>query len=117
MKPGDVVLVRFPNHDGSWKYRPALVLETEEALSREPYLCVAYGTSQKTGKNQLLSGEFLVSMEAGSTVFAVSGLREATKFSLGLRVHVLEKKARLIGCIHLNLMRAFMEAAKDVGLV
>jgi hypothetical protein len=49
------------------------------SVDGEPYVRVAYGTSQKT--DRLHAGEFLVSSQDGAA-YAVSGLAYPTKFDL-----------------------------------
>ena len=80
-EPGDIVYCRFPQKGipgPAPKPRPALVLQVGE-VNGEPYVAVAYGTSQKI--DRLHSGEFLISPADGDA-FALSGLSFATKFDL-----------------------------------
>ncbi len=60
------------------KPRPALVLAVGNAQG-EPYVQVAYGTSQRT--TELHSGEFVISENDGEA-YAVSGLSFPTKFNM-----------------------------------
>ena len=80
-EPGDIVYCRFPQSGfpgPAAKPRPALVLQVGE-VNGEPYVAVAYGTSQKT--DLLHAGEFLISPADGEA-YALSGLSYPTKFHL-----------------------------------
>lgn len=80
-EPGDIVYCRFPEKGlpgPAPKPRPALVLAVGE-VDGEPYVEVAYGTSQST--HQLHSGEFLIAPPDGQA-YVLSGLSYPTKFDL-----------------------------------
>jgi hypothetical protein len=117
MKPGDIVLVSYLQHDGSHKRRPALVLEASETLTGDEWLWVAYGTSQRAHQEEHLPGELLIAEHHGASVFRASGLTKSTRFVLSVHNHVEAALATPIGCVHPSLMRAFLKAAKEAGLV
>jgi hypothetical protein len=126
-EPGDIVWCRFP-HSGlpgpGPKPRPALVLQVGSA-NDEPYVHIAYGTSQKTGS--LHAGEFLIAPQ-DAAAYAVSGLAYPTKFDLGRTLELpyndtwfgVPPRAPFgqtpkLGVLHPSLMRrakAAFEAAK-----
>jgi len=116
-EPGDFVYCRFP-HTGlpgpGPKLRPALVLQVGD-IDGEPFVRVAYGTSQKT--DRLHAGELLMSGEDGAA-YALSGLAYPTKFDLGRVVELpyndiwfgVPPRAPFgqtpkLGVLHPNLMR------------
>ncbi len=117
-KPGDVVIVEFPFTElGKSKFRPAIVLEVMESLNVGNWLRVAYGTSQHATEKELQEGDFLISRSKGENVFGVSGLRKDTKFVLTLHAKIAASRAKVIGCVHGNLMRDFYHAAKAADLL
>lgn len=116
-KPGDVVIVNFPHHDGGSKFRPAIVLEASEDISGNEWLWVAYGTSQHTSDSEHLPGEFLISQKHGPSVFGAAGLRKDTRFVLTVHARIDSRRAKRIGCVHTSMMRNFYQAAKEAGLV
>jgi len=129
-EPGDIVYCRFPQKGipgPAPKPRPALVLQVGE-VNGDPYVAVAYGTSQKT--DRLHSGEFLISPADGEA-YALSGLSFPTKFDLRhmkelpyseewFRVppHAPHGQTPRLGVLHPGLMRrakAAFNAARRKG--
>jgi hypothetical protein len=78
---GEIVWCHFPdNIHPKPKPRPGLIVSTKEDGSGMIFVCVAYGTSQKT--NRLYSGEFRISKNEHPAAYAISGLSYDTKFDL-----------------------------------
>ena len=116
-RPGDIVYCRFPEKHllrPGPKPRPALVLAIGE-LNGEPYVQVAYGTSQAI--NDLHAGEFVITENDGDA-YAAAGLSFPTKFDMRavselpynedwFRVppHVPHGQTPKLGVLHPSLMR------------
>lgn len=109
VKPGDVVLCRFPKSEGGWLWHPALVLEVNETLSGAIDIRAAYGSSKKT--HGLLPWEFVIGEEDGRG-FEVSGLRMRTRFDLRTTAHFNARSVKVIGVLHSCLHARFREAAR-----
>ncbi len=126
-EPGDIVYCRFPERgipEPAPKPRPALVIAVGE-VEGEPYVEVAYGTSQ--GTNQLHSGEFLIAPADGDA-YALAGLSYATKFDLRNRKelpydekwfrvppHAPHGQTPKLGVLHPALMRRARAAFDAAG--
>jgi hypothetical protein len=84
---GDIVWCNFPNSiQPKPKPRPALVLSTIEDKDGQLFVCVAYGTSQKT--NRLFRGEFLIANSQNPISYRSAGLSYDTKFDLNNHIEL-----------------------------
>ena len=84
---GDIVWCSFPNStQPKPKPRPALVLSTIENEDGQLFVCVAYGTSQKT--NRLYRGEFLIANSQNPISYRSAGLSYDTKFDLNNHIEL-----------------------------
>jgi len=78
---GDIVWCHFPdNIHPKPKPRPGLIVSTKEDDEGKIFVCVAYGTSQKT--NRLFSGEFRITKIEHPVAYNSAGLSYDTKFDL-----------------------------------
>ena len=78
---GEIVLCHFPdNIHPNPKPRPGLIVSTKEDDSGMIFVCVSYGTSQKT--DRLYSGEFRIFKNDHPAAYASAGLSYDTKFDL-----------------------------------
>ncbi|AUF97200.1 hypothetical protein CXQ80_15845 [Pseudomonas sp. 02C 26] len=77
--PGDIVWCKFPETVGipGPKNRPCLILGV---FDEDHMVRVCYGTSQKTGQEEIYPGEFV--MDPQDDGFDISGLGPRTKFDL-----------------------------------
>jgi hypothetical protein len=110
LQPGDIVLSRFDNDDGTKKFRPALVIEV--ALDEDlggVMIRLAYGTSRNVGR--CVPWEFSIGPEDGSG-WVASGLLVATKFELNTFRWVPEKACRRVGCVSHSIGGRMMDAAR-----
>jgi len=84
---GDIVWCNFPNStQPKPKSRPALALSTIEDDDGQLFVCVAYGTSQKT--NRLFRGEFLIANSQNPISYRSAGLSYDTKFDLNNHIEL-----------------------------
>lgn len=111
IKPGDIVLAKFPMHDGSSLLHPALVLEIQESLSGKVVIRCAYGSSKKT--QGILPCEFVIH-ERDERAFEVSGLHRTTRFNLSITARFCETTVERIGLLHPSLHGRFREAARHL---
>ncbi len=79
---GDIAWCHFPDSvHPKPKPRPGLILATKENDDGRIFVCIAYGTSQKT--DRLYRGEFRIVKVENPIAYAIAGLSYDTKFDLG----------------------------------
>lgn len=106
MQPGDILFARIEQHDGTFKFRPCLVMHIAQAMGQAPVLTVAYGTSKRTSVRETQPWELAVRPEDGRSVWAACGLACATVFCFSKRFTLSSDQvlhARLVGALHISL--------------
>ena len=124
---GEIVWCHFPdNIHPKPKPRPGLIVSTKEDGSGMIFVCVAYGTSQKT--DRLYSGEFRISKKEHPAAYASAGLSYETKFDLRNKLelpfneayfsvppHAPHGQTPKLGTLHPSMVRIAVSAFASVS--